>query len=254
MFVKRVLFVLLSIAAMGWVVGCATPEVSSEDGSSTAAMGGADEGPRKLDVKPGTLRMRAPAPAAAMRPRDRQPAPPDVRSEDPAQRPLPVAPVVSDQAYRLKKSDPIIVSFSGVPSPFTVEDIVDEQGMITLPYIGAVVAAERTSSELEKFIHDLYVPDYYRYMNVNVLMPTQRSYFVQGAVRGPGRHPFAAGMTLMRGISTAGGYTDFAQPKKVKLVREGKITEYNMYELQENPENDVPLEPGDQIIVPERIW
>lgn len=160
----------------------------------------------------------------------------------------------SSRAYRLKKSDPVVINFQGIPTPLTIEDVVDENGMITLPYIGAIRAEGCTSSDLEAMVHDKYVPDFYRYLNVYVLMPTQRSYFVNGAVRAPGKYPYSAGITLLQAITTAAGYNDYAQPRRVKILREGQTTEYDMIDIQNTPEMDVPVEPGDVIIVPQKWY
>ena len=45
----------------------------------------------------------------------------------------------------------------------------------------------RLAPEIESVLHKQYVPDYYRQATITVLVPTQRSYYVQGYVHGPGR-------------------------------------------------------------------
>ena len=246
---KKLLLWIL-IAGSAWLTGCATSR--QKDGGPPASGVRLDGGgPRKLDVKPGSLRMRAPAAAAVV--------PPSLSEsgEGPGGggRGADAAAKNDDGgAYRLKNGDPVVVNLRGIPNPLVVEDVIDEHGFITLPYINAVDAIGKTSSELERAIHDVYVPDFYRYVTVNVLIPTLRSYYVRGAVKAPGRFTFSAGITLLQAITTAGGYTDFANSKKVRLLRGGQTTSYSMVEIEKHPERDVKVDPGDVIVVPEKLW
>ncbi|MCB1069046.1 MAG: polysaccharide export protein [Verrucomicrobia bacterium] len=152
--------------------------------------------------------------------------------------------------YELRSGDPVVVNLRGIyPRDDTVEDFIDEFGNITLPLLGDVKAAGRTPSELETIIRQLYIDGgYYRDLTVNVVMPT-RSYYIQGEVRSPGRFGIARGLTLMQAISAAGGPTDFANTKSVKIIRSGETSTYNMRRIQRNPAEDVTVESGDVIVV-----
>jgi protein involved in polysaccharide export with SLBB domain len=61
-------------------------------------------------------------------------------------------------------------------------------------------------------------------------------------------------MTILQAIATAGGYTEFAEPKRVMLTRNGKVRELNMRDIERNPQNDIPIESGDVIRVPRSIF
>ena len=243
------------LAHVVWITGCTTAQIENEAPVSRVAHSDGG-GPRKLDVKAGSLRMRAPTLFAAIRPNQSTPTDQTRRRDDRSETaPTHLSSGTDDGAvYRLKKGDPVVVNLRGIPNALVVEDIIDENGFITLPYLNSVDAIGKTSSELEIFIHDLYVPDFYRYITVNVLIPTQRSYYVRGAVKAPGRFVFSAGMSLLQAITTAGGYTDFSNPKKVRILRGDNTSLYNMREIEKRPEMDVSIEPGDVIVVPEKIW
>ena len=163
---------------------------------------------------------------------------------------------VGDRApYRLRQNDPIIIFLRGImPKDDQIEEIVDERGYITLPYIDDVLAAGRTSSELEREIQRLYIErEIYRSITVNVVMPSQ-SYFVQGEVRQPQRYNLVTGTTLLQAIASAGGYTDFADPKRVTLTRGRDVKVVNMREVERDPRQDISVESGDVIRVPRSIF
>jgi len=75
--------------------------------------------------------------------------------------------------YKLGKGDTVVIHLQGNNDPKTVEDIVDARGMITLPLIDEVQASGRTTREIEAAIKGAYVPDYYRNMNVTLLVPSK---------------------------------------------------------------------------------
>jgi polysaccharide export outer membrane protein len=157
--------------------------------------------------------------------------------------------------YRLRAGDPVVVNLRDIlPRDETIEDIIDETGAINLPLIGRVVAAGRTTSELENEVQKRYIDEqYFKKITVNVVMPSQ-SYYVRGEVKAPGRFPLVTGVTMMQAIATAGGYTDWADPKKVKVMRGDKVMEYNARDLEKLPEKDPDVEPGDVIVVPRTMY
>lgn len=163
--------------------------------------------------------------------------------------------VASRAPYRLRQGDPVIIYLRGImPKDDQIEEIVDERGYVTLPYIDDVFAAGRTSSELEREIQRIYVDrQIYRTVTVNVVMPSQ-SYFVQGEVRQPQRYPLVTGTTVMQAIAAAGGYTDYAEPRRVTLTRGRDVKIINMRDVERNPQQDMSVESGDVIRVPRSIF
>ena len=156
-------------------------------------------------------------------------------------------------AYRLRIGDAIAVYLRGIPREQSLEMVIDEHGSISLPFLEPLKAAGLTSSDLEQVIHDAYVPNYYKQITVNILVPSQ-SYYVKGAVRSPGRFPIIrGGMTLLQAIATAGGFTDYANPKNVRILRGGDSEEYSVKEIEKDPDKDVPVIAGDLIVVRRRL-
>ena len=224
---------------LGLVLGCAGPKVSTDEMAAEAAP-----------------QMRAPAPEAPMEP---PPAAMEGGAMTDEEMPEAAAGEGGDaegkddpEAYRFKPSDGVAVTISGIVSPQTVEDIVDERGLISLPYVGQIQAEGRTASELEQVVHDAYVPAYYRFATISVMVPG-RNYFIQGEVRAPSRYPLVPGITIMQAIATAGGYTEYAAPKRARLIRDGESRRIDLKDLEKHPEKDIPLKARDVIRVP-RAW
>jgi len=76
----------------------------------------------------------------------------------------------------------------------------------------------KTAGELQNEIYDLYVPKLYRHLTVTV-STGDRVYYVTGEVKLPGRQLYAGQMTVTKAITTAGDFTDFANHRKVWLIR-----------------------------------
>jgi polysaccharide export outer membrane protein len=153
-----------------------------------------------------------------------------------------------------KPEDPIFISFIGPTEPITpYEGRVSEDGTITLPLIGVVKVAGKASGELQKEIHDAYVPKYYLRLTVTV-RGQDRVYYVGGEVKSPNRFAWAGEITLTKAIQTAGDFNDWAQKKKVHITRANgtSVGPINCARILEGKDPDPPIYPGDKIYVPRR--
>jgi len=155
-----------------------------------------------------------------------------------------------DTAALFQIGDDVIVSVTGVPDESTPhEEPIKEDGTISMPHIGKVMAKGKTAGQLQDAIHDLYVPHLYVECAVSV-KPGDRVYFVQGEVKLPGRQIYQEGMTVARAITTAGDFSDYANKRNVLLIRHsGKRFKVNCREVMKHPELDPKVYPGDQIVV-----
>lgn len=151
--------------------------------------------------------------------------------------------------------DDVVVTLSGTPVEVPPhEEPIKEDGTITMPQIGKVVAVGKTAGQLQDAIHDLYVPGVYTQLTVTV-KPGDRVYYVQGEVKTPGRQFYIGETTVTRAITSAGDFTDFADRKHVWLIRaSGKRFEVNCNSVVDHPEQDPPVYPGDQVLVKRSIW
>ncbi len=159
-------------------------------------------------------------------------------------------PALADAGYQLKVGDGVQIFLRGIPGGEVIEDVIDEAGMITLPFINEILAAGSSASELERNIRQTYLDqDIYRNITVNVVVPT-RFYFIQGEVRAPGRFQIMSATRVSQAIAASGGYTEFASGKVV-VKRKGKIVKEikNARRLERSPEDDLLLEPDDVVEV-----
>ncbi|HOW79560.1 MAG TPA: SLBB domain-containing protein [Verrucomicrobiota bacterium] len=133
---------------------------------------------------------------------------------------------------------------------------IKEDGTITLLLNKTFTAAGKTAGELEREIRAYYVPNYYKNLTVTVTpVESTRWYYVYGEVRAPNRQIYNSRITVLQAIASAGGFTDFAKKKKIKLTRvDGRTLIVNCPKAQENPSLDLEVYPGDKIYVPRRIW
>ena len=155
----------------------------------------------------------------------------------------------------LRTGDRIMVSFSGLPIPMEKhEEQIREDGYINPPFLGrAVKAAGKSIGQLQEELQKLYVPDYFKAATITVRR--QDSYFfVGGEVKSPGQKPYLSEMTVLKAIQTAGDFTDFSKKTKIQVIRANghKEKPLNYNKAIQNPKLDLPIFPGDQIIVPKR--
>jgi polysaccharide export outer membrane protein len=134
---------------------------------------------------------------------------------------------------------------------------VRPDGRISLPLINDIQAAglspEQLSAavaeKLRKFVNEPQV-------TVIVTAVNSQRVFVLGNVLRSGAFPLFPGMTVLQALGTAGGFTAFADVKKIHVMRErdGKQVElpFNYREVLNGnkPEQNINLEPGDTIVVP----
>jgi protein involved in polysaccharide export with SLBB domain len=142
--------------------------------------------------------------------------------------------------------------------------LVAESSELDIPYIGRINVAGKTCKELANEIKMLLEQDYYYQATViiglDALAKVLGKVYVWGPVRtqGPIEIPANETFTAGKAILRAGGFGDFANRKEVKIVRKtptGNVTlKVNMVEVLEkgHTDQDIPLEPEDFIIVPQR--
>jgi polysaccharide export outer membrane protein len=135
--------------------------------------------------------------------------------------------------------------------------VVLSDGKISFPLIGEVVAAGKTIVALKKDIADKlvdYVPD--AVISVEVKQSNSMLIYVTGRVNSPNRFPVNANITVLQGLSLAGGLNPFAKRNKIKIFRqEGDKTKVFLFKYDEivdgkNLDQNITLKRGDVIVVP----
>jgi len=160
----------------------------------------------------------------------------------------------------LRVGDPIELKIGGVPQDEQLQVnntyTVDSTGAVNLPYINKVKAEGLTPSQLARVIEENYrAGKIYTNPNVTILMqPAARFVNVGGAVRTPSRVPFTEDMTLLTAINAAGGFNDFADQKRVRLLRGNEAKMFDIRQFRKDPSKDVKLQPGDRVEVPQTFF
>jgi len=146
--------------------------------------------------------------------------------------------------YRLDAGDTIQVEVYGqkdLSGRFTL----DTGGRVSLLRAGVIDLRRRTFREAEQLIAaglraELREPE------VAVNIAEYRPVFMTGEVRRPGRFPYEQGMTVLKALALAGGYTPRGSRGRITLVRED-LPRVRVGE-------DTRLRPGDAIDVGQSLF
>jgi len=180
------------------------------------------------------------------------PQPPPERKFDPSTQYS--APEVA-LANAFRPADNIVVRLDMATGREEHIKMVDEEGNIDLPFVGKVKIAGLTVNQAQEAIRKVYVPRYYSYLTVTVVLQTPRMVYLSGELRGSGGAvPYREDMTVYRVIMSSGGFSEFARRREVVLTRSGKQTIVDCVKIEQNPELDIPLLPGDTIMIPKSVF
>jgi protein involved in polysaccharide export with SLBB domain len=149
--------------------------------------------------------------------------------------------------YTLAAGDRVRITVYG-HGDLSGEYQLDGSGNIALPLIQSVAAGGQTPRQLERTITDRLQPDYLRNPLVSVEVVTQRPFYILGEVGTPGSYPYSTGMSVVKAVALAGGFTYRANTKKVRITRDGNAEPIERASLQSE------IQPGDVIEVPERFF
>ncbi|CAN5768649.1 polysaccharide biosynthesis/export family protein [soil metagenome] len=132
---------------------------------------------------------------------------------------------------------------------------VRPDGKITLPLVGDVPAAGRTSNELRDAIAtSLKEYNTNPVVTVIVVETVPPTIYVMGEVNNPGAQSLTGEVTVLQALATAGGFKDFAKTKDIRIQRKGpaglSTLHFNYKDAMNGRGKIIYLQPGDTIIVP----
>jgi protein involved in polysaccharide export with SLBB domain len=172
-----------------------------------------------------------------------------------------------DDKYRLAIGDRLsyrIVEDEEDPKPLSVTD----SGDLEFPYIGRFPAVGKTCKDLARELKAELEKEYYYQATVIIAVDfmtrSRGKVYLVGPVRSPGPQdvPSDEALTLSKAILRAGGFSDYADRKNVKVTRKSTIAgaedetfTVNVEEILEKSrtDSDLPLQAGDLIYIPERL-
>ena len=140
---------------------------------------------------------------------------------------------------------------------------VNDNGELEVPYIGPVPAAGKSCKQLAHDIRAALQKDYYYHATVilaldRVSEKSRGKVYVYGSVRGQGPQEIPAdeSYTASKAVIRAGGFGDFANKRKDQghaEDRPGFTVDLKRVIEEGHTEEDVVLQPDDQIYVPQRL-
>ena len=177
-----------------------------------------------------------------------------------------------DDTYKLRSGDAVsfqiledrILEIQTAPTSLVVAD----SGELDVPYIGRVMAVDKNCKQLGEEIKAALEKDYYKQatvvLSLNIANRLWGRVYIWGQVRnqGPLDVQVNENLTAGKAILRAGGFADFANKKKVRVVRanvdpkgEKQSFDLDMTQILEEGkiEKDIVLQPNDLIIVPSRL-
>jgi polysaccharide export outer membrane protein len=172
----------------------------------------------------------------------------------------PAAPGAAAQApagnsYVIGASDVITVTVFKEPT-LSGSLLVRPDGMISVPLLGDVKASGKTPLQLADEIA-VALKKYVQDPNVSIVLSQSNSKIIYliGEVGKPGPIGMTPGMTMLQAIATTGGWTEFANAKKIYILRtvdgrQQKIPVRYKQALQGDAALNLTLNPGDTIVVP----
>ncbi len=161
------------------------------------------------------------------------------------------APVSGD--YRLGPGDELQIRGWGSVD-IDVRAVVDRNGQIHIPRVGAVPLAGVRSAEAESTIRNA-VGRYYKDFQLSVTMGQLRgiTVYVVGQARKPGAYNLSGASTLVSALFASGGPSANGSMRNVQVKRGGRtVTELDLYDFLAKGDKsaDVRLQDGDTITIP----
>jgi polysaccharide export outer membrane protein len=130
---------------------------------------------------------------------------------------------------------------------------VRPDGKFTLPLVGEIQAdgltpeqvTTRLTEALGNFINKPEVV-------VSLQSVGSKKYFITGEVNRTGVFPLVVPITILEALTSAGGFRDYANPKKIIIMRGSERIKFNYKDVirGKNTEQNIMIKNGDHIFVP----
>jgi len=150
-----------------------------------------------------------------------------------------------------------IVTEKDLPAEYQVAS----DGTVDLPYIQTVQVAGYEPQEVARIIRQKLIEK--RMLTDPIVVVQVKEYksrmvILLGQIAKPGSFPLTTGITLMQVISLAGGLTQIADDNNVTLTRKAdkgtKTVTISVDAITDGKAPDLPLQAGDRIYVPARLF
>ena len=160
------------------------------------------------------------------------------------------APVDSSK-YKIGPGDVLLIRVWDEPQ-FSGPVAVHEDGRITLLLVGDLDVGGKTPIEAQ----DIVAKSLKKYVTNPLVTTTvqevgSKRYYLDGLANRPGEYPLITPTPILEAISKAGGLNDFANTKKIYVLRGDKQIRFNYHDVirGKNMSQNILLKPGDHIVV-----
>jgi polysaccharide export outer membrane protein len=154
-----------------------------------------------------------------------------------------------------------IVSEGNIPAEYQVR----QDGSVMLPFLKSMHVEGMEPEQIEDLIRTRLIAEKVLQDPIVILRMKQynsKHITILGQVSRPGAFPYGSGLTMIQAISMAGGFNSIARRGQVSLKRKLKkgdktVTRtvvVNVDSIIEGDAQDIPLQAGDAIYVPERVF
>jgi len=167
-------------------------------------------------------------------------------------KPVTAAAPVDPKSYIIGAEDLISIRVWREPEN-SGQFVVRPDGKVSVPLVGEIQAAGLTPLKLsESIAESLQKVMVHPEVTVGVEKVNSKKYYIQGEVNRPGSYPLVIDTTVLEALVNAGGFREFANTKKIVILRGSERIKFNYHEVTKGKkmEQNILVKPGDQIIVP----
>jgi polysaccharide export outer membrane protein len=202
------------------------------------------------DRNQGPLDQRIPPPQKTPAPQGEKNAPGSSDTGPKAGAPGGPGAPVDSATYKIGPADVLLIRVWN-EAQFTGPVAVHQDGKFTLPLVGDLEAGDHTPAEVEKIIAQALTKYVVKpLVTVTVQEVGSKRYYMDGMVNRPGEYPLIVPTTILEAISKAGGLQEFANQKKIYVLRGDQRIFFNYKDVLRGKHMDqnILLKPGDHIV------
>lgn len=163
--------------------------------------------------------------------------------------------------YRLRRGDTFDLDFAISPE-FNETVAVQPDGYVTLRGVGSIFVEGQTVPELTETVKSAYAKTLHKPVITIALKDFEKPYFIaSGQVEKPGKYDLRSDLTVTEAVAIAGGFNDKSKHSQVVLFRplpgggfEAKLLNVKKLLASRNLSEDVQLQPGDMLYVPQNTF
>ncbi|MBV9084428.1 MAG: polysaccharide biosynthesis/export family protein [Acidobacteriaceae bacterium] len=159
---------------------------------------------------------------------------------------------VDSSSYKVGASDVLLIRVWNEPE-FSGPIAVQQNGNITMPLIGDLPAGGKTPVEIQEILAKALTKYVVKpLVTVTVQEVGSKKYYIDGLIARPGEYALVSPISILEAISKAGGLQDFANSKRIYILRGDKRIYFNYKDVLrgKHMEQNISIEPGDHIVVP----